>query len=152
VNNKNVVLKHFAALITALMLLVSTSSLFAKPLEDEAKMDSASETFMAQVAMGETDAALSLISAYIGVDPLQFQQRGEKIISDMKQITASAGKPISHALLKKQSVDGHFYKITYLLKFPRAALVWELNFYQANKGWHLVDVGFNTNINALFED
>jgi hypothetical protein len=28
--------------------------------------------------------------------------------------------------------------------------VWELNYYQANKGWHLVDVSFNTNINALF--
>jgi hypothetical protein len=143
---------NIKTLIAALFLLLSSSHVLAKSIADKAKMDSISETFMAQVAMGETEAALSLISAYIGVDAAQFQQRGQSIIGDMKQISVSAGQPISKALLKKQSVQDHFYKITYLLKFARAALVWELNYYQADKGWHLVDVSFNTDINALFEE
>jgi hypothetical protein len=132
-----------------LMLLFSVVS-FAKSLPDSKRIDSTSETFMKQIIMGESDAAFSLISAYVGVNLEQFTQRGEKITADMNRISKSAGQPLSYSLLKRQSVDSHFYKLTYLVKYRSAALVWELNYYQANKGWHLVDVSFNTNINALF--
>ena len=132
-----------------LMLLFSVVS-FARSLPDSKRIDSTSETFMKQIVMGETDAAFSLISAYVGVNLEQFTQRGEKITADMHRISKSAGKPLSYSLLKKQSVDSHFYKLTYLVKYRSAALVWEMNYYQATKGWHLVDVSFNTNINALF--
>jgi len=70
---------------------------------------------------------------------------------DMKQLESNQGKPLSFAMLKQESVGEHFYKISYLLKYPAAALVWELNYYQPAEGWNLVDISFNTDINALFE-
>ena len=106
---------------------------------------------MSQLVLGEFESAYSLMSAYIGVDAKQFEERGKKAALDITQVNKSQGKPISFARLKSQSVDEHFYKITYLLKYPAAALIWELNYYQPEQGWNLVDVSYNTNINGLFE-
>ena len=106
---------------------------------------------MSQLMSGEFESAYSLMTAYIGVNITQFEERGKKAAEAMKQMEKTQGKPLSYALLKTQSVGEHFYKATYLLKYSAAALVWEFNYYQPDKGWKLVDISFNTNINALFE-
>jgi|GEM_PF-1122391 len=123
----------------------------AKTLADRQKVDQLSEQFMAQLAQGETENAYTLLSAYLGVDFEQFNQRARKVAQDMKMVQQSTGKALSYDLLKTQSVKDHFYKVSYLLKFPSAALIWELNYYQPESGWVLVDVSYNADINALFE-
>ncbi len=134
-----------------LILLVSfTSPLQAKPLESKAKIDQASDLFMTQIVKGDVEAAYSMISAYLGVNFEQFNARAEKVVNDMAQLEKSIGKPLSYDILRKQAVKDHFYKISYLLKYESAALIWELNYYQPELGWHLVDVSFNADINALF--
>jgi len=106
---------------------------------------------MSQLVSGDFESAYSLMSSYIGVDSQKFEERGKKAAQALKQINQSQGKPLSFAQLKSQSVGEHFYKITYLLKYQAAALIWELNYYQPEQGWKLVDVSYNTDINALFE-
>lgn len=137
---------------TLLFVLLSASSFsYAKSLENTDKIDSVSNFFMSQILSGETSAAFSLISTYLGVDAASFEERGKKAELNLSQLNTSLGKPLSFALLEKQAVGDHFYKTIYLLKYETAALVWEINFYQPNKGWKLVDINFNTNINALFK-
>ena len=105
---------------------------------------------MGQLVAGEIEAGYSLMSAYLGVDINAFVEKGKKAEADIKQLQQSIGKPLSLALLKEESVGEHFYKLTYLLKYQAAALVWEINYYQPDSGWKLVDVSFNGDINALF--
>lgn len=137
----------------ALIIFSLTFTLFsqAKTLENKSKVDKVSDFFMSQVLAGETSAAFSLISAYLGVDIDAFEERGKKAELSLRQLNANLGKPLSYALLDQQSVGEHFYKVTYLLKYESAALVWEINYYQPDKGWKLVDVSFNTDINSLFK-
>ena len=123
----------------------------ASGLSDKAKIEKVSEHFMEQVLAGEVSDAYALMSAYVGIDLAAFNERGKQVSTSMEKLKASAGKPLSYALVKKQEVEGHFYKLTYLLKYPSAALLWELNYYQPEAGWYLVDISFNTNINKLFE-
>ena len=106
---------------------------------------------MSQILSGETSAAFALIAAYLGVDAEPFEERGKKAELSLTQLNSSLGKPLSYSLLEKQSVGDHFYKVIYLLKYETAALVWEINYYQPDKGWKLVDINFNTDINALFK-
>ena len=106
---------------------------------------------MSQLVAGDFDSAYSFMSSYIGVNPQKFEERGKKTAQTLKQINQSQGKPLSFVHLKNQSVDEHFYKISYLLKYQAAALIWELNYYQPERGWKLVDISYNTDINALFE-
>ncbi|TNC82348.1 MAG: hypothetical protein C9356_04845 [Oleiphilus sp.] len=138
--------------LSGLLLLAALSfTAQAKTLPNTEKIEQTAEFFMEQVLAGETESAYSLISAYLGVNLETFLERGTKTAQDLKQLESKTGKPLSYALLKTQNVGSHFYKITYLLKYKTAALVWELNFYQPDKGWLLVDVTFNGDINALFE-
>jgi hypothetical protein len=143
-------LRHLLLLILTTSIAFSSLS-HAKPLVSKEKIDKVSDYFMSQLVGGEYEGSYSLMSAYIGVSPAQFEERGKKMSHNMKQLETSQGKPLSYALLKKESVGEHFYKISYLLKYPSAALVWELNYYQPSEGWNLVDISFNTDINALFE-
>ena len=123
----------------------------AKPIESKEKADKVSQYFMGQILEGEVESAYSLLSAYVGIDLEQFIERGKKVAHDMKQLEKSSGKPISFDLLETQSVGEHFYKITYLLKYDRIALIWNINYYQPDKGWKLVDISFNGDINSLFK-
>lgn len=138
-------------LLLTLTFVLGNSHAFSKPLADKAKAEKVSEYFMSQLLEGEIESAYALLSAYVGIDLEQFNERGKKVVSDMKRIEQSTGKPLSFALLDKQSVGEHFYKIQYLLKYKAAALIWELNYYQPDQGWNLVDVSFNADINALFK-
>jgi len=138
------------ALLLCLSIGIGIGTATAKTIPSEKKLEQVSDLFMSQVSAGDTESALALISAYVGVDTAQFNERSSKLVLDMKRIEASAGKPLSFAKIDVQKVGEHFYKARYLLKFQQAALVWELNFYQPSEGWQLVDVTFNTNIDALF--
>jgi len=139
------------SLSVLILLLTFLSQANAKPLASKEKVDKVSNYFMTQILNGEVEAAYSLLSAYIGIDLEQFTERGKKVASDIKRLEKSSGKPLSFDLLETQSVGEHFYKATYLLKYQSIALIWSINYYQPDKGWNLVDVSFNGDINALFK-
>lgn len=142
---------RYSSFILLLTCLSLSHSLQAKVLDNTEKVDKVSDYFMSQIATGEVASAYSLIAAYLGVDAASFEERGKKAEMSLSQLNSTLGKPLSFALLDKQAVGDHFYKTIYLLKYESAALVWELNFYQPQEGWKLVDINFNTDINALFK-
>lgn len=145
-------MKHLSlALIFTLSLFASATSL-AKSLPSTQKITQETDLFMSNLASGDAETAINLISVYLGIDADQFNQRAQKIISDMKRINASAGKPLAFAKLDEQSIGDHFFQVRYLLKYQQAAIVWEINFYQPESGWRLVDISFNTDIDALFKE
>lgn len=135
----------------AIATLIFSANAWSRSIESTDKVEQVSDHFMAQVKQGDSESALSLIAAYLGVDTASFEQRASKIVNDMKRIEASAGKALSFAKIDNRRVGEHFYQVRYLLKFQQAALVWELNYYQPDTGWQLVDVSFNTDIDSLFE-
>jgi hypothetical protein len=144
--------KSFSFLnILLFVSLIPVTQLHAKTLEDTGKIDKVSDYFMSQIATGDVNGAFSLIAAYLGVDPAGFEERGKKADTSLAQLNKKLGKPLSYALLEKQAVGDHFYKTIYLLKYESAALVWELNYYQPQQGWKLVDISYNADINALFK-
>ena len=140
----------FVTLISFLYLL-SAPSLAAKSLDSLKRVDQTGEQFMTQVQDGDVESAYALLSAYAGVNIEGFLARGEKVAQDLKKLEKNVGKPISYAKLKTQNIGEHFYKITYLLKYKTAAVIWELNYYQPEQGWLLVDVAYHADINRLFD-
>jgi len=133
------------------LLILAFGMANAKTLATTEKIDRVSEHFMEQLVAGNVSGAYNHLSAYLGVNFEQFNERTEKVSESLKRLKKSAGDPLSYALLEKQAVGEHFYKITYLLKYETAALIWELNYYQPDQGWRLVDVTFDANIDALFD-
>ena len=144
-------IRYSLTIIVTLLCLISLPA-HSKVLANKQKVDQASEFFMTQIKSGEVESAFSIMSAYLGVSMEQFLERGQKAGLDMKQFQSRVGAPLSFAHLSSKSVGEHFYKVTYLLKYETAALIWELNYYQPEKGWKLVDISFNADINKLFEE
>ncbi|KZZ49854.1 hypothetical protein A3758_13450 [Oleiphilus sp. HI0118] len=145
-------MKHLSLALILAFSLFSSATVLAKSLPNTQKIIQETDLFMSNLAKGDAETAINLISIYLGIDAEQFSQRAQKIISDMKRINASAGNPIAYAKLDEQSIGDHFFKARYLLKYQQAAIVWEINFYQPENGWRLVDISFNADINALFKE
>lgn len=143
-------LRTLLVLVLTLLLTTTATLTHAKSLPDADKARALADAFMQQVTTGEAETGYSTLSAYVGVDFEQFNARGKKLVSDLQQVESRVGKPLSYDFLATQSVKQHLLKLTYLLKYPSAAVIWEFNFYQPQNGWQLVDVSYHTNINALF--
>ena len=134
-----------------ILFFTFSSQIHAKPIASKDKVNKVSNYFMNQIFNGDVEAAYSILSAYVSTDPELLIEKGKIVANDILQAEKSAGKPLSFDLIETQSVGEHFYKITYLLKYDSNALIWNINYYQPDQGWRLVDVSINTDINALFK-
>jgi len=108
------------------------------------------DQFMSALLKGNTEQAYKEIIPSAGDEKERFTQQGMSVSAYMTKVREQIGEPISFDLIATQSIKEHFFKQKYLLKFDNAAIVWEINYYQPKQGWKLVDITYNTDIEALF--
>jgi hypothetical protein len=108
------------------------------------------DQFMSALLKGNTEQAYKEIIPAAGDEKERFTQQGMSVSAYMTKVREQIGEPISFDLIATQSIKEHFFKQKYLLKFDNAAIVWEINYYQPKQGWKLVDITYNTDIEALF--
>jgi len=105
---------------------------------------------MSTLLKGNTEQAYKDIIPTAGEEKERFTQQGMSVSTYMTKVREQIGEPVSFDLITTQSIKDHFFKQKYLLKFDNAAIVWEINYYQPREGWKLVDITYNTDIEALF--
>ena len=110
----------------------------------------AGDNFMSLLLKGNTALAYKDLLSTVGGDSERLQQQAADVASFMTKVREQLGEPISYDLITTDSIKEHFFKQKYLLKFDNAAIVWEINYYQPRNHWKLVDVAYNTDIDALF--
>lgn len=115
-------------------------------------LNKAGDQFMSALVKGNTEQAYKDIIPVAGAEKERFTQQGMSVSAYMKKVREQIGEPISFDLIATQSIKEHFFKQKYLLKFDNAAIVWEINYYQPTQGWKLVDITYNTDIEALFKN
>lgn len=106
---------------------------------------------MSLLLKGNTERAYKELISEVGGDSERLSQQAAEVATFMTKVRDQLGEPISYDLITTGSIKEHFYKQKYLLKFDNAAIVWEINYYQPRKGWKLVDIAYNTDIDALFK-
>jgi len=53
--------------------------------------------------------------------------------------------------VKRESIDDHFHRQSYLQTFESAALHWQFTFYRPADEWVLVGVSYSTNLDPLYQ-
>jgi len=114
-------------------------------------LSKAGDSFMSLLLKGKTEQAYKELLTEVGGDTARLTQQATEMATFMVKVREQLGEPISYDLITTDSIKEHFFKQKYLLKFDNAAIVWEVNYYQPREGWKLVDVAYNTDIDALFE-
>ncbi len=115
-------------------------------------LSKAGDHFMSLLLKGNTELAYKDLISTVGGDVERLNQQASDVSSFMVKVREQLGEPISYDLITTDSIKEHFFKQKYLLKFENAAIVWEVNYYQPKNDWKLVDVTYNTDIDALFDD
>ncbi|MFD2229414.1 hypothetical protein [Alkalimarinus sediminis] len=115
------------------------------------QLSKAGSDFMSLLLKGRTEQAYQTLLAEVGGDSDRLNQQATDVAAFMLKVREQLGDPISYDLITTDSIKNHFFKQKYLLKFDNAAIVWEINYYQPRDGWKLVDVAYNTDIDALFK-
>ncbi|WP_250656990.1 hypothetical protein [Alkalimarinus coralli] len=135
----------------ALLSLVFAFSSVAQAKDTKDDLTAAGDHFMSLLMKGKTKNAYKEMLATVGGDSERLMQQASEMSTFMTKVREQLGEPISYDLITTGSIKDHFFKQKYLLKFDNAAIIWEINYYQPRKGWKLVDVAYNTDIDALFE-
>ncbi|MCP5161514.1 MAG: hypothetical protein H7A00_07580 [Hahellaceae bacterium] len=139
------------SLSALLALSTFTSDLYAETIAGTPEVTKLSEQFMKKIQEGNTLGAYSSMTRFLGVDAGQFDQFGQTANDYMSKVHKQIGAPLSFDLLSSEAIKQHFYRQTYLLKYPQAALVWRLTYYNASQGWQLVGIDYSTDIEQLYK-
>ena len=131
------------------MALANTAAESTKDTKQQ--LSKAGGHFMSLLLKGKTEQAYKELLSEVGGDTERLTQQATEMATFMVKVREQLGEPISYDLITTDSIKEHFFKQKYLLKFDNAAIVWEINYYQPREGWKLVDVAYNTDIDALFE-
>ncbi len=137
------------AILTTLFFFNNLASASESPNTNE-DLKKTGDQFMSALLKGNTEQAYKEIIPVAGTEKERFTQQGLSVSAYMTKVREQIGEPVSFDLIATQSIKDHFFKQKYLLKFDNAAIVWEINYYQPTQGWKLVDITYNTDIEALF--
>ena len=141
----------FVVILTTLFFFNNLASASENASTNES-LKKTGDQFMSALLKGNTKQAYKDIVPYAGEEKERFTQQGMSVAAYMTKVREQIGEPISFDLIATQSIKEHFFKQTYLLKFDNAAIVWEINYYQPKQDWKLVDITYNTDIDALFKN
>lgn len=130
--------------------LVVCPPLSAAKLENRNELLALSTEFIAQVSSERTEKAYRAIQRYAIASDAEFGNIMEQALSQSKLIETELGKSTGHSLIRKESVGNDFERHTWLVKYAKAALVWQIIFYQADEGWQVMAVNFNSDVEPLY--
>lgn len=107
--------------------------------------------FMERLDEGRVLAAYKDMKAVLGVDTKPFMEDAEKARKFFGQVRKRVGEPLGATRVKRESIDDHFHRQSYLQKFESAALHWQFTFYKPENQWVLVGVSYSTNLEPLYQ-
>lgn len=137
-------------LLTSLILIALSFSAIADTLPDPDSIEPKTGAFMQQVAKGQVAEAYGSVAAYLGVSREPFDASAKEADTYFQKVFDRAGKTLATDRVKRESIDDHFYRETWLQKFGEAAMAWQFTFYQADAGWKLVGISYTTDIESLY--
>ncbi|PIE43938.1 MAG: hypothetical protein CSA50_03005 [Gammaproteobacteria bacterium] len=143
-------MKHFTCTLSFCLLMVSNTAALSAKITDSTNLIKVSHAFIELIAQDKTSRAYDTLRDYALASNSEFANIKSEAMAKAAQIKAQLGPSTGTALVKKERIENHFEKHTYLIKYGKAALVWEMTFYQANKGWQVMGVSFNTQIANLY--
>ena len=107
--------------------------------------------FMERLDEGRILAAYKAMKAVLGVDTEPFMEDAEKARKFFGQVRERVGEPLGATRVKRESIDDHFHRQSYLQTFESAALHWQFTFYRPADEWVLVGVSYFTNLDPLYQ-
>ncbi|WP_148864097.1 hypothetical protein [Marinobacter fonticola] len=137
-------------LLVSLLMSVLSLSANADTLPAPDSVEPKTRAFMQQVADGRVAEAYSGLAPYLGVSREPFDASAREADSYFRKVHDRAGKTLDTVRVRREAIDDHFYRETWLQKFSEAAMAWQFTFYRATDGWKLVGVSYTTDIESLY--
>ena len=120
-------------------------------LADRNAIQKTTDAFMKRLEEGRVLAAYREMKRVLGVDSRPFMKDAEKARKFFKQVRDRVGEPLESALVKTDTIEDHFHRLSYLQKFESAALHWQFTFYRPREEWVLVGVSYSTSLDSLYQ-
>ncbi|MCP5207652.1 MAG: hypothetical protein H7A01_10645 [Hahellaceae bacterium] len=140
--------KIIAPLIMLLFIYAQSSG--AETLKDSAQVANYSQKFITLIESDKAADAYDVLSPFVTASSQEFDGIKSKALSNIEMIKAELGKPLSSQFLKRESVADHFERHSYLVKYRKAAIVWQVTWYQPDSGWQVIAVNFSANVDPFY--
>jgi hypothetical protein len=109
------------------------------------------EVFIQQVMAGEYDAAFAGIRTHFPISERRFAKLAEETRKQHGLAQLQFGRPLGQVYVGAAMVKDSLLRIRFVEKFEWDAMYWEFLFYQPERGWLLNGIGFDDDIQRLFQ-
>lgn len=137
--------------ILSMTVIVSVHPAVADTLADRNALTQQTSAFMEALSQGDATDAYRSLRPYLGVPAKPFDEAAKKAGDYARQVRERAGAPVGVSLAREAAIGNDFHRITWLQKFPAAAVAWQFTFYQPESGWKLVGISYTTDLENLYQ-
>ena len=130
---------------------IPEASVEYKLLASEGDAQRLCEIFIQQIMAGEYDAAFQGIRPHFPISDRRFSKLAEETKKQHGLAQLQFGKPLSHVFVGTAMVKDSLLRIRFLERFEWDAMYWEFLFYRPDQGWLLNGIGFDDDLQRLFQ-
>ncbi|PVY75861.1 hypothetical protein C8D92_106121 [Tamilnaduibacter salinus] len=136
--------------ILFMAFIASVHPVVAETLPDRDALTQKTRAFMGTLSEGDATGAYRSLRPYLGVPATPFDKAAKKADDYARQVRERAGDPVGVSLAREAAIGHDFHRVTWLQKFPAAAVAWQFTFYQPDDGWKLVGISYTTDLESLY--
>jgi len=132
--------------------LAGIPAVLAAALQTEDKVQEIAKQFMAEVESGNYSEGFALLKGHWPIAESDYKTLVAKTNEQMPEVEASFGAAMGIERVRSETVGESLLRLTYLQKFAKHAIRWQLTFYRPNSHWLVDHVSWDDNLEALFQD
>lgn len=109
------------------------------------------ETVMNMLMKGKTKEAFDLLGTEWIYDVAEVQKAREQSEREQAVLKERFGQAVGIQLVKEEAVTGVGLRYTYIIRYEKAPIRWQFNFYKPGNRWLLNGFKWDNSFEALFE-
>ena len=133
-------------------MLCVGSSHAAEPLPTKEAARKFADGLLGSVGAGNFGGTVSQITGAMELPASKLKDLEAQLSVVYTNTLVTYGDAIGSEFLRQASVGESLFRVTYLAKYQRGAIRWNLLFYRGEKGWVLADVRTDPNLHSLFAE
>lgn len=141
---------HRIVILAVLWISGSTIAIASPSKSDEKTTYKIAEQFVSKVEKGDINQAFDQIKPFWPLADSEVDDLKAHTIRERETVQKRYGQPIEIEFIRTEFVGNSMIKHTFIEKFEKHALKWQVSFYKPKKDWIINSVYWDDKISELY--
>lgn len=132
------------------VLCISMSAVATEQLKNIRATKRVAENVISQIEQGQEEAAFTQLKSYWPLAPAEMDDLLAHTKEQRKLVKERFGQPLSVEFIRTEEVGNSLVRHTFIEKFERHALRWQLSFYKPSDHWIVNTIYWDDKVSEVY--